>query len=423
MKKISSRSVRDSLTVACCSLLHPAGNAQAGLLDNVEADSAVLVYSESDGRVSLIEPAFKFKSEVGEDKYLSLQLVFDSLSGATPNGAQESDVAQTFSSPSGEDTYTVQPGDMPLEHFQDTRAAANVTYEKPINRLSKNIWNASLSKESDWLSLGAGYTFTHDFNQRNTTLSTGIGLTSDTISPTGGAPVPLTLTSAGNKEGDKSRTSADLIVGITQVLGKNTISQLNLGLSQSSGYHTDPFKLVSVINDTPPSLFYGKPTGDYLYESRPDSRQRQTVFWKIVHHLPEDVINFSYRYYTDDWGINAHTADLKYRINLSDRTYLQPHIRYYTQTAADFYRHSLLASETVPDFVSADYRLAAFDGITYGLKYGKKLAKNSEVSGRVELIQQTGNSHPADAIGEQLNHDLYPGLTAVVLQLSYSLTW
>lgn len=426
MKKMSSKSIRDSLTLACCTLLHTSTEASE-LMEDVDIDTAVLYYSESDGRVSLIEPVVKMTSELNEDEVVSLQLVFDALTGASPNGAQESNIAQTFTSPSGKRTYTTPAGELPLDDFfRDSRLAVTGSYEKPIDRLRKNIWSANFSKEFDWLSLGGGYTYSQDFNQRNTTLSTGIGLTADTISPIGGTPTPLAAmappASPQLKGGDESRSSVDLMIGITQVLSRKTITQLNLGISQSSGYHTDPFKIVSLIDDNPGPA-YGQPNGTYLFESRPDSRQRTTLYWKIAHHLTEDVINFAYRYYTDDWGVDAHTMDLKYRWRLSERDYLQPHIRYYSQTAADFYRHSLLASEALPEYVSADFRLGEFETMTYGIKYGHVLGKNNEISGRIEFMQQTGDSNPSDAIGEQLNHDLYPDLDAIILQFSYSFIW
>jgi Protein of unknown function (DUF3570) len=426
IKKISSKNVRDSLTLACCSLLHTAPNVKAELLDDVKVDSAVLIYSESDGRVSLIEPIVKIKTELGEDEFLNIQLVFDTLTGATPTGAQATNVVQTFTKPSGSGTYTIQPGETPLDDtFKDTRVAISASLEKPIDRLSKNIYSAAFSTEYDWRSLSAGYTYSKDSKSRDTTYTIGASLTSDAISPVGGAPIAFALMQdAGDdssKSGDESRSTIDLIAGLTKVLNRKTITQFNYSYSQSNGYHSDPYKLLSVMDDATGEL---AATAEYRYESRPDSRQRHILYWKTAHHLTEDVINIAYRYYQDDWGINSHTVDLKYRYELSDKNFLQPHIRFYSQSAADFYRHSLLASETnnLPEFASPDLRLAEFNTVTVGLKYGHKLGANKSISGRIEIMQQTG-SQPADAVGEQLNQDLHPDLSAIILQLSYSFVW
>ncbi|MCK4710306.1 MAG: DUF3570 domain-containing protein, partial [Gammaproteobacteria bacterium] len=306
----------------------------------------------------------------------------------------------------------------------DSRIAINASLEQAIDRLRKNTYSASVSSESDWSSLSAGYTYSQDINQRNTTLTTGMSLTLDAINPPGGAPIDFNQMvapgTAQPKDGAKDRNTIDLIAGITQVVNKNTLTQLNYSFSQSNGYHNDPYKILSLIDDAT-----GIPNGTYLYESRPDNRQRHIIYWKTAHHLTEDVINFAYRYYQDDWGIKSHTFDLKYRFELSDKDFLQPHLRFYSQSAADFYRHSLLASEatSLPDYASADLRLGEFDAVTVGLKYSRKLSTNESWSTRLEFLQQTGNSHPDDAIFEQLNHDLYPDLNAVIIQFSYSFIW
>ena len=425
MSHFSSIKIRESLSLACCTLLHAAPEASAALLDDVEVDSAVLIYSEADNRVSLIEPIVKLKTELEEDQFLSVQMVFDALTGASPNGAQASNIAQTFTSPSGISLYTTNAGELPLDStFRDTRFALTSTLESPIDRLQKNIYSLSVSTEHDWNSLSAGYTYSKDLNLRNTTVMSGLSLTYDAISPVGGAPIAFEQMLAPGflqpKDGKKDRNTVDFIAGVTQVLNRKTISQLNYSFSQSQGYHNDPYKILSLVDDTTAVV-----TGDYLYEKRPDSRQRHILFWKTAHHLTADVINIAYRYYQDDWGIVSHTVDLKYRFELSDKDFLQPHIRYYSQSAADFYRHSLLASElsALPEFASADFRLGEFNTTTLGLKYGRDLGANQAFSSRIEIMRQSGNSQPADAFGEQLNHDLYPDLTAIILQLSYSFSW
>jgi len=68
-------------------------------------------------------------------------------------------------------------------------------------------------------------------------------------------------------------------------------------------------------------------------------------------------------------------------------------------------------------------RLAAFNTVTIGLKYGHKLANNQTISTRLEMMLQAGNSQPTDAIGEENNQDIHPDLSATILQFSYSFIW
>jgi hypothetical protein len=160
-----------------------------------------------------------------------------------------------------------------------------------------------------------------------------------------------------------------------------------------------------------------------VYENRPDSRQRNIIFFRTAHHLEEDVINFSYRYFWDDWDITSNTFDLKYRYELKG-SYLQPHVRYYTQDAANFYTHNLVlgadvnatTGEVSTRYASSDYRLSELETVTLGLKYGLPLGNDSEFSVRGEFITQSvTESVPS---GEET-----PDLDAVILQFNYSLLW
>lgn len=133
------------------------------------------------------------------------------------------------------------------------------------------------------------------------------------------------------------------------------------------------------------------------------------------------MLNASYRYYWDDWGVKAQTVDARYRFDFGAR-YIEPHVRYSVQTsAADFYRPFLQQGES-PAFASADYRLAEMTTTTFGVKYGMPF-KSGELSVRLEFVRQTGDDRPGNAPGQLANQDLFPDTEATLLQLSYSLLW
>ena len=99
---------------------------------------------------------------------------------------------------------------------------------------------------------------------------------------------------------------------------------------------------------------------------------------------------------------------------------MEPHARFYTQTAADFYYSSLPDWQSLPSYASADYRLAAMDSTTVGVKLGMKSGQDSEFSIRMEKMIQRGIDPQAGAIGTQSSVNLYPGLNATVIQFSFS---
>jgi hypothetical protein len=95
------------------------------------------------------------------------------------------------------------------------------------------------------------------------------------------------------------------------------------------------------------------------------------------------VVSASYRYFFDDWGIKSHTVDMNYHWKMTDKHYLEPRIRYYAQSEADFYRVNLISGQPAPIEASADYRLAKFNGLTYGLKWGWNFRDESSLIFRI----------------------------------------
>ena len=103
--------------------------------------------------------------------------------------------------------------------------------------------------------------------------------------------------------------------------------------------------------------------------------------------------------------------------------YLEPHLRYYQQSAADFFRYYLVGGNSLPEYASADTRLAQFHALTYGAKFGMNLDEGSEINLRMEYYDQHGNGSPAGAIGQLRQQNLFPDLKAVTLLLGYSLAF
>jgi hypothetical protein len=65
---------------------------------------------------------------------------------------------------------------------------------------------------------------------------------------------------------------AGVLVGVTQVMSRNWVAQLNYAYDRSQGYLTDPYRILSGVDGS------GSVTG-YRYESRPDTRVRQSLYW------------------------------------------------------------------------------------------------------------------------------------------------
>ena len=413
--QLKDRRIAGLLSAATCSLL--GGNAQAEE-DNWDIDTAVLYYEESGDRVQAFEPVISATRDLGDDELLSMKLVLDSLTGASPSGAVPSTRVQTFTRPSGRGSYSVAPNETPLDpSFKDTRLAFSMNWDKPVDRLNRRNLGFNLSNEYDFTSFAVNAQWQRDTNQRNTTWTYGINFELDEIDAVGGAPEPLTSMAAQNKmSGTESREILDLLFGVTQVIDRSSLFQVNLSLSEADGYLTDPYKLVSVVDDS------GEPE-DHWFESRPDSRSRQSIFAKYRKMLAnQDIVTLSYRFMTDDWGVDSNTFDATYRFNFDRGYYLQPRLRYYMQSEADFYRYFLRSGET-PEYASADHRLGEITATTVGFKFGRNIDDQQAWSLRLELYEQTGDSSPSEAFGQLAQQDLYPDLEATIVQFNYSFRW
>jgi hypothetical protein len=421
--------INTALAAATCALLGTSTIAQAD--EGVwEIDTALLYYGETD-RVTAVEGVFSAKKDFGDEHIFSGKIILDSLTGASASGAVSQPNAQTYTRPSGKGQYVIGAGEIPLDDtFHDTRVQIEAQWTQPLGDDMRGSTGVHLSKEYDYLSIAVNGSLAKDFNQKNTTVSAGLSLAYDTIDPEGGRPVAFSemvidqgqFTSeqayqaafdATRQTDTDDKTTVDLMIGVTQIINRRMLMQFNYGYSMSDGYHTDPFKVLSVVNDL--GL-----TQSLVHEDRPTQRTRQSFYWQTKYALDSGVADISYRYATDDWDINSHTVDSRFRFNLSDNTYIQPHFRYYQQSAAEFYQPFLLEGTALPAFASADYRLGEMTAYTIGLKYGVKMSSGNEWAFRLEYYQQDPKNTGFNEPGALQQLDLYPSVKAVIAQVSYS---
>lgn len=423
-----------ALTAATCALLgcalpEPVAAQEEGGWD---FDTALLYYGEDGDRVQDISLSVLAYRDYLDDRILTLGFTADSLTGASPNGALPQRFPQTFTTPSGKKTYTTPSNELPIDDtFLDTRVALTANWQQPLGRLYKINLGASFSKEYDYLHTGLNAKLSRDFNNRNTTVSGGIAVASDQIEPEGGIPDGLTqMLNVGDRsnrgKSSESKELFDIVFGITQVFTRNLVVQANYSYSDSSGYMSDPFKVLSVIDGgsgdalaIAPTPGVDGPSHLYRYEQRPDERSKHSLYSQAKYFMNGKVLDISYRYMTDDWEIDSHTVDVRYRWPIGSG-YLEPHLRYYTQSAADFYSLDLINGDALPEFVSADTRLGEFNAVTVGAKYGWQTSNGNHMNIRLELYQQSGNIGNNELIGNQVNQDNYPDLNAIIIQYGYS---
>jgi hypothetical protein len=381
-------------------------------------DASVLTYSES-SRISVIEPTVSARKNFDESHVLNLEFTVDTISGATPIGTlpkKKTQTDTTTSPASGGGGGLGVTIDVPTAYMSDVRYGLVTSWQQPLGLGLTGKMGANFSVERDYQSAGVNFLLMKDFNKKNSTLSVGVAPEYDRSIPHGGVPVPFTVTGSpgSTDESTSKKQSLGLLAGWTQTVNRRTLMQWNYALTRENGTLSDPYKLLSRIDGVT-----GDPI-DSIYEKRPDSRIEHSYFWLTRYHLDTDVISFSYRYYTDDWGTRSHTADLNYHWAFSENDYLEPRFRFYHQSQADFYRIGLVSGAALPNDASADYRLAKFDAYTIGARYGHKIGDKTLLVLRFDYYTQIGDSHPDSAIGIQKGFDLFPALQALIFQAQLS---
>ena len=426
-------------------------NAATGLpnLPYAQFDGALLVYQEAGGRVQATEPTVDMTLHSTDGRELSLGVTADTVTGATPNGAVPSDKTQIFVTPlkvvgstatvtsaSGGSTviqlpptpgqiaaaalgrqYTIAPNTLPVDRgFYDERKAGNFSWSQPLGAISTVGFGGGYSEERDYRAITGNANIAQNFNMNNTTLSLTVNFEDDSSFPYGGVPTPLSVMNAQWKSPtSRGRTQTDLLFGVTEVMTRRWLMQLNYSYAMSNGYQNDPYRVISVVDQTT-----GEPL-QYLYEARPNARTQQSAYWENRVDFDPLVTDVSVRYYSDSWGLRAETAELSERLALTRSLYFQPDVRWYRQTAASFFHYYLVNGDPLPTYASSDFRLGNFTAVTYAGQVGINVTNNIGLYVRGEYYKQSDNGHPVYAIGQLRNQNLFAGIGASSVILG--ITW
>ena len=251
------------------------------------------------------------------------------------------------------------------------------------------IWSAlaSVSAEYDYFSVGFGGSYTKLFNERNTELSIKGSVYLDSwnaiyptelrsFAPNGNGLANglfLDNTITGNIDynpiftpfKNENRNSYNLGVGFSQILHKKVQGFLSLDLVQQQGLLSTPFQRV-YFADVADSFIENFQLADAV-EQLPDSIFKIAFGGRLHWYLSDRfVLRTFYRYYSDNWGLNSHTANIELPIKLTDKFTVYPSFRYYQQTASNYFRPYETALST-EEFYTSDFDLSKYVANQFGL--------------------------------------------------------
>ncbi len=282
---------------------------------------------------------------VGASPIINSQIALDhNLNPLSQNLTTDSQLVHVLSSASPE---TRKQGDFKVSYEWD-EATINIS--------------GGLSLENDYESRYGGVSGRWDFNQKLTSLNLGVNYTnSDTTAIIDHDASPY-LTKTAFKNQIELRGGSEILhgnkqdwgvnTGLTQIINKNALLDINLGYTNSAGYMENPYKAMTVIFVDPASVSLDTTipiVGDVkaLLEQRPNNRNQLSLSSKYVQYIEplNAALHLGYSFSYDDWGINAHTFDAEWVQPFSFGWTVTPRVRYYSQSSADFYQPYLTSKQ------------------------------------------------------------------------------
>ena len=327
-------------------------------------------YSESQTnhvrRMRLNTPLYYFYAPLNDHFAVEGSSATESLSGASPL------FHSTLSGASG----------MGISEHRNARDVRMIGF---FRRSSISIQSAR-STENDFVSSAITVEWRGSSEDNNTTLTLSAGREDDGITATG---YPLLL---------ETRHERSHLVGITQVLTPQSILQSNLTYVEGHGFYNDPYKVIDI---------------------RPSARSQTAWLTRLNRFFPDNqsALHLDYRYYRDNWGVEAHTFDVKYYLPLGGGWMVHPRARYYTQRGASFYRDVFPPPEFGQPY-TADQRLSSFGAIDLGLKLSKDIEPGFTIDIKAERYEQRTQWRVA---GDHSNEvlPLYANIVAIGLSKKF----
>jgi hypothetical protein len=165
----------------------------------------------------------------------------------------------------------------------------------------------------------------------------------------------------GNPISFKDADHRGYSVGLTQILTRTLIASFNFEVLTDQGYLQSPYRQILYLN---PQAGKGFTLAAQVY---PNTRTSNAGSLELKYYLPyRAAVTGSYRYFSDTWGIRAHTAEVGYTHPAFKRWIFDGTLRFYTQNAASFYS-DLFPRANSQNFMARDRELAAFNSYTAGI--------------------------------------------------------
>ncbi|RUM65929.1 MAG: hypothetical protein DSZ05_05240 [Sulfurospirillum sp.] len=299
----------------------------------------MLYYDENDETTTIVSPNIELNIDLSADYTLNASLGMDALTGASETYYDKSYTPSSGASPykhakSNPSAYArgkrISQNDVGygLIDYRDYRYSASVSLTKRLANRDELTGGLSYNNEYDFHipEISLGYKHWLDPSKNSAlTLSAAyqyayvlIWCRNNTLCDT---------KSGASETFHQNNLFTQLTY--TQVIDKRSEAEVTLFYNDENGFLSNPYKNIVRDYNTAPLV---------TNERRPDNRQGYGT--KLSYHravTDKTTLHGSYRYYHDDWELDAHTLSTTLYHQYTPKLTLQTTLRYYTQSKASFY--------------------------------------------------------------------------------------
>lgn len=291
----------------------------AGVLPEDRAD--VLYHRYEGGGVTIDGPSVLLRKQVGKSLSLSANYYLDLVSSASID-------VVTTASPYTEERNQGSVG----ATYLHANTTMNIGYTRSV--------------ESDFTGNSLNFSVSQDMFGDMTTLTLGYALGWDEVGKSNDETF--------RREADRQQYS----IGLTQIVSRNLIMGFAFEAITDEGFLNNPYRSVRFLAPAEQAGY------QYQSEIYPNTRTSGAGSVSARYFMPwRAALHGSYRYFSDTWGIEAHTAEIGYvhpwKMGLTFNT----RYRYYTQQQADFYA-DLFPRADFQNFMARDKELSTFQNHT-----------------------------------------------------------
>jgi len=267
-------------------------------------------------------------------------------------------IKHTFDIEAGIDHYTSASSDQidlqanSSASSADNRFYPSITYSRE-NEEKGNTMGIGLSSstEYDYQSFGGNISYSEKTKDKNGEFTAKFQAYLDQVK----IILPVELRTPTAPSGTESRNTFAGTLSYSQIINQNLQIMFMADVITQSGYLSLPFHRVYFNDET------------VHQENLPDTRLKFPLAVRASYFLGDNVIiRAYYRYYSDDWKLTAHTADLEVPVKLSPFFSVSPFYRYYTQSAVKYFKEygEHTAAE---EFYTSNFDLSRFNSSFIGM--------------------------------------------------------